>query len=169
VNGRAAGSQGPRPKRPPVERQHSAGGLVTRAGRVLLIATAGGRRWQLPKGHVEPGESIAQAAAREVREETGVRGRIVAPLPGIDYFFVEKDGRRVRKHVDYFLLEYLDGDEAEFDPKEVDDARWFPWDEALERLSHANERRVAEKAREVDAAAAPAAPAMTPTDSGGEP
>jgi len=59
-----------------------------------------------------------------------VRARIVAPLPGIDYFFVEKNGRRVRKHVDYFLLEYLDGDEATSTPKEVDAARWFPWEEA---------------------------------------
>ncbi|KAB2956565.1 MAG: NUDIX hydrolase [Thermoanaerobaculia bacterium] len=148
----------PRPsgaRRKPVERQHSAGGLVLRNGHVLLIATAGGRRWQLPKGHVEPGESNAQAAVREVREETGVSGRIVAELPGIDYFFVEKDGRRVRKHVDYFLLDYTGGDEAEYDPAEVDGARWFPWDEALERLSHANERRVAERARELATAAPP--------------
>ena len=166
MTARAADPPSPRARRPPVERQHSAGGLVTREGRVLLIATAGGRRWQLPKGHVEPGESVAQAAAREVREETGVRARIVAPLPGIDYFFVEKNGRRVRKHVDYFLLEYLDGDEADFDPKEVDAARWFPWEEALERLSHANERRVAERAREL----APAATAsMTAANPGGEP
>lgn len=169
MSARAADPRLPGARRPPVERQHSAGGLVAREGRVLLIATAGGRRWQLPKGHVEPGESIAQAAAREVREETGVRSRIVAPLPGIDYFFVEKDGRRVRKHVDYFLLEYLDGDEAEFDPKEVDDARWFPWDEALERLSHANERRVAERARELDDAARVGAGAPAAVDSGGSP
>ena len=143
----------PRPRRSPVERQHSAGGLVVRDGHVLLIATAGGRRWQLPKGHVERGESTRQAAVREVREETGISGRVVAELPGIDYFFVEKDGRRVRKHVDYFLLDYTGGDEADFDPGEVDGACWFPWEEALSRLSHANERRVAERARELATAA----------------
>jgi 8-oxo-dGTP pyrophosphatase MutT (NUDIX family) len=145
----------PRPRRRganrrPTEYQHSAGGLVTRAGRVLLIATAAGRRWQLPKGHIEPGESIEAAAIREVREETGVEGRIRATLPSIDYFFVDKGGRRVRKHVDYFLLDFVGGDESDFDPKEVDDARWFEWQEALDRLSHANERRVAEKARQLD-------------------
>lgn len=135
------------------ERQHSAGGLVVRQGSVLLIATAGGRRWQLPKGHVEPGESSEQAAVREVREETGVFGRIVATLPGIDYSFVEKDGRRVRKHVDYYLLEYVTGEASGFDRHEVDDARWFDWDEALARLSHVNERRVAERARALVTAA----------------
>ncbi len=139
------------PSRRPTEYQHSSGGLVVRAGQVLLIATGAGRRWQLPKGHIEPGESIEQAAVREVREETGVDGRIRASLPSIDYFFVDKEGRRVRKHVDYFLLDYVAGDEHGFDPHEVDDARWFDWEDALARLSHANERRVAEKAHEIDA------------------
>lgn len=155
MNGNEAAARPSGNRRKPVERQHSAGGLVVRNGHVLLIATAGGRRWQLPKGHVEPGESNAQAAVREVREETGISGRIVADLPGIDYFFVEKDGRRVRKHVDYFLLDYTGGDEADYDPAEVDGARWFPWEEALLRLSHANERRVAERARELATAAPP--------------
>ena len=133
----------------PPERQHSAGGLVFRDGQVLLIATAGGRRWQIPKGHLEPGESLEQAALREVREETGVQGRIVATLPAIDYSFAEKDGRRVRKHVDYYLLAYVDGDENNFDIEEVDGARWFEWGDALRRLSHINERRVAERARQL--------------------
>jgi 8-oxo-dGTP pyrophosphatase MutT (NUDIX family) len=135
------------PSRTPPERQHSAGGLVVHQDRVLLIATAGGRRWQIPKGHVEPGERLEQAAVREVREETGVTSRIVAVLPAVDYTFVGKDGRRVRKHVDYYLLDYVSGDAADFDREEADAAAWFSWDEAIDRLSHVNERRVAEKAR----------------------
>jgi 8-oxo-dGTP pyrophosphatase MutT (NUDIX family) len=120
---------------------------VEREGRVLLIATGGGRRWQLPKGRIEAGESIEQAAVREVREETGVLGRVVAPLPAIDYWFADGPERRIKKHVDYFLLAYLSGSEKDFDPVEVDEARWFGWDEALAHLTHANERRVAESAR----------------------
>ncbi len=137
------------PRRPRVERQHSAGGVVEREGRVLLIATGGGRRWQLPKGRIEAGESIEQAAVREVREETGVVGRVVAPLPAIDYWFADGPSRRIRKHVDYFLLAYVMGSENDFDPVEVDEARWFDWDDAIERLTHVNERRVAESAREI--------------------
>lgn len=126
--------------------QHSAGGLVMRGDEVLLIATAGGRRWQLPKGHLEAGEVPAQAAVREVREETGVTGSIVAPLSGVDYTFLERGKHRIRKHVDYFLLAYESGSEADFEPREVVTARWFPWPEAIAKLSHANDRRVAEQA-----------------------
>jgi 8-oxo-dGTP pyrophosphatase MutT (NUDIX family) len=140
--------KGARPRRPPVEHQHSAGGLVVRDGRVLLIATAGGRRWQLPKGHVEEGETSEAAAIREVREETGVVGRVVATLPSIRYSFVERGTRRIRKQVDYYLLAYVEGSEADFDPNEVDGASWFEWAEAVEKLTHANERRVASRARE---------------------
>jgi 8-oxo-dGTP pyrophosphatase MutT (NUDIX family) len=136
--------RGPRPR---VVRQHSAGGLVVRDAQVLLIATAGGSRWQLPKGRLEEGESCEQAAVREVREETGITGRIVAPLPGIDYWFAEGSHKRIRKHVDYFLLEYVSGSERDFDRREADEARWFPWSEAVAKLTHANERRVAESAR----------------------
>ena len=113
---------------------------------VLLIATAGGRRWQLPKGHLEGAEGPEEAAVREVREETGVSGRVLAPLSGIDYSFVERGVRRISKHVDYFLLAYDSGSEADFDPREVVAAHWFPWAEAIAKLSHDNERRVAEEA-----------------------
>jgi len=127
--------------------ERSAGGLVMRGEEVLLIAIAGGQRWQLPKGHVEAGESAEQAAVREVREETGVTGRPVASLPTIEYWFVQA-GQRVHKHVHYYLLDYESGSETDFDPSEVSSAEWFSWDDALARLTFENERRVAEAARE---------------------
>jgi 8-oxo-dGTP pyrophosphatase MutT (NUDIX family) len=136
----------PPARRLPFARQRSAGGVVEREGRVLLIATGGGPRWQLPKGRIEPGESAEQAAVREVREETGVTGEIRAPLAGIDYVFVE-DGRRIRKHVDFFLLRYLAGSETDHDPREVSAARWFAWPEAIATLTHESERRLVERAR----------------------
>ena len=153
---------------PKEERQHSAGGLVARGGEVLLIATAGGRRWQLPKGHLEGEERPEEAAVREVREETGVTSRVVAAVSGIDYTFLERGFTRIQKHVDYFLLAYESGSEADFDPREVTAARWFPWDEAIEKLSHDNERRVAEEARRVADRLAPThAPQAAPTEDGG--
>ncbi|MGE5233989.1 MAG: NUDIX hydrolase [Acidobacteriota bacterium] len=130
------------------ENHHSAGGLVVEGDRILLISTRGGKRWQLPKGHVEPGETTEQAAIRETREETGVLGRVVAPLPTVEYWYVER-GVRVHKRVDYFLLDYVEGDAANHDRREVSGAAWFEWDEGLRRLSFDNERQVALAGREL--------------------
>ncbi len=130
------------------EHHHSAGGLVVADGRILLISTRGGKRWQLPKGHLEPGETSEQAAVRETREETGVLGKVAAPLPTVEYWYVER-GVRVHKRVDYFLLEYVEGDAANHDKSEVSGAAWFEWDEGLRRLSFDNERQVVVAGREL--------------------
>jgi 8-oxo-dGTP pyrophosphatase MutT (NUDIX family) len=127
------------------ETQRSAGGVVAREDEVLLISVQDGQRWQLPKGHIEPGEDAERAALREVREETGVRGRPLAALPPIHYWFSEQ-GRRIHKTVDYFLLEFAGGSTDDFDPHEVSGARWFAWEEAIARLTFDNEREVAKAA-----------------------
>lgn len=132
---------------PATEKQRSAGGIVLRDGSMLLISLKGGSRWQLPKGRIEAGESAEQAAVREVEEETGVAGTPLLPLERIEYWFVER-GRRIHKTVDFFLLSYRSGSTADYDPREVDGAGWFPVAEALERLSFDNERRVARRAAE---------------------
>jgi 8-oxo-dGTP pyrophosphatase MutT (NUDIX family) len=108
-----------------------------------------GRRWQLPKGHIEEGETPEQAAVREVKEETGVSGRIRAPLPGVEYWFVDRRKQRVHKTVAYFLLDYLGGDPADFDPKEVSGAEWLSWEEGLSRLTFENERKAVQVARAI--------------------
>ncbi|HKH45613.1 MAG TPA: NUDIX hydrolase [Thermoanaerobaculia bacterium] len=131
-----------------MEHQHSAGGLIVRSSQILLISTQEGKRWQLPKGHIEAGETPEEAALREVREETGVTGRIVAPLPGIEYWFFNR-GARIHKQVDYFLLEYVSGDPADFDANEVSGAGWFSWEAGIARLTFENERRVVVRARDL--------------------
>src|ERR1700752_2975610 len=69
-------------------------GRIDRRGRLL---------WSLPKGHLEPGESAEAAAIREVAEETGITGQVLAPLGTIDFWFVA-DGHRVHKTVHPYLL-----------------------------------------------------------------
>lgn len=129
------------------EHQRSAGGLVVQGGEVLLISLKDGRRWQIPKGHVEEEETAEQAAVREVREETGVTGRPLGRLPSIEYWFVE-GGKRIHKRVDFYLLDYVGGSADDYDPAEVSGAAWFPWPEALDQITFDNERRVAEAAHQ---------------------
>ncbi|HYO11984.1 MAG TPA: NUDIX hydrolase [Thermoanaerobaculia bacterium] len=135
--------------RPAMKTEHhrSAGGLVVRDSLILLISTQEGKRWQLPKGHIEDGETPEEAAVREVREETGVTGRILAPLPPVEYWYIEKGRRRVHKKVEYYLLSYVSGDTADFDAREVSGADWFSWEDGIARLSFENERRVVLEAR----------------------
>ncbi|HEY63594.1 MAG TPA: NUDIX hydrolase [Caldilineae bacterium] len=135
--------------------QLSAGGVVCRRGvggqlEVVLIATQGGERWSLPKGLVEKGESLEETALREVREETGLEAEIVERLEPIEYWYWwEEDGRKVRYHkkVYYFLMCWRGGDTAEHD-FEVEEARWFPIDEAIQRASYRSERQILQQVRE---------------------
>lgn len=127
----------------------SAGGIVVRGSKILLISPRTDR-WQLPKGHPENGESLAEAAVREVIEETGVVAEVVSSLSAIEYWYVEVargPRRKVHKRVDFFLMQYRSGDVWHADAEEIVTAAWLTWDDALARLSFENERRVVEAAR----------------------
>jgi 8-oxo-dGTP diphosphatase len=139
----------------PVRDQVSAGGVVFRRDKerveVVLIAVGGVNRWQLPKGLVEQGEAPEVAAVREAREEAGVSSEVVGHIETIEYWYAGLDkGERVRfhKHVHFYLLRYVSGDTTDHD-WEVTEARWVSLDEAVHQLTFENERRVAERAREL--------------------
>jgi 8-oxo-dGTP diphosphatase len=123
--------------------------IEVRGGVVLIERKHPPPGWALPGGFVDVGEPLWRAAVREVKEETGIAGRVVARLPEVEYWYVEKGKLRVHKRVDYFLLDYESGDAADFDADEVSGAAWFSWDEGLAKLSFDNERRVAEEARKL--------------------
>jgi 8-oxo-dGTP pyrophosphatase MutT (NUDIX family) len=129
--------------------QTSAGGVVVRSEddlQVCLINPVGRRVWGLPKGGVEPGESPEEAALREVREETGIEGRLEAPLGSIDYWFYSRENRtRIHKTVHYFLVRAAGGDVSAHD-HEVTEARWLGLSEALDLMSYPNERQIVRKA-----------------------
>jgi 8-oxo-dGTP pyrophosphatase MutT (NUDIX family) len=147
---------GERVRMAPVKQQTSSGGVLYRAGNgqydvVLIRRSAPDRKvvWCLPKGWVEPGESLEQTALREVREETGLTGKILESLGSIQYRFYSKEDRsHVRKTVHFYLMSFLDGDTRDHD-HEVEEARWFDLNEALERLTYPTERRILETAREL--------------------
>lgn len=98
----------------------------------------------MPKGHIESGETAEETAMREVAEETGIRGRVLASLGSIDYWFVT-EGRRVHKTVHHYLLRYEGGELSDADV-EVTEVAWVPLTELSSRLAYADERRLAEVA-----------------------
>lgn len=137
------------------EKQLSSGGVIFRKGKKgiesALIAVKGGTVWRLPKGLVEKGENIARTAHREVKEETGLDGKIIEKIDHIQYFYVHKEKDvtiRIFKIVYFFLMEHTGGDIRDHD-EEVDDCRWFPIDEAIEKLEYEDEREILKKAKEM--------------------
>ena len=135
--------------RPPLLREFSAGGLVVRNMRgrpyIAAVRVKDGTVLALPKGHIEPGESGADTAVREVREETGIDSRLVEKLDDIRYWYTRR-GARVLKVVSFFLLSYRSGSVRDYQREEVDGAEWLPLEDAPERLAYRGEQQMARAA-----------------------
>jgi len=132
-------------------REISAGGVVYRVHRgaieVALIQVR--NRWALPKGHVEEGEAVQEAALREVLEETGIEGKSIEKLGDITYWYTnrtrENEPIRIFKRVYFFLVRWVRGDVSNHD-HEVEEVRWFPIRETLKKLAFPTERKMVQKA-----------------------
>ena len=124
--------------RPREEQMAALIGRLDRRGRMM---------WSLPKGHIEQGETAEQTAIREVAEETGIHGHVLAALGSIDYWFVT-DGRRVHKTVHHYLMRFSGGELCDEDV-EVTEVAWVPLAELPNRLAYADERRLAKVAHEL--------------------
>ena len=138
-----------------VQREFSAGGVLVRTirGRPMLAAIrprGKDRVWALPKGRIDDGESAAETAVREVREETGVEGRLLEKLGDVRYVYTW-EGERIFKVVSFFLLRAGRGRIGAIEEEmriEVTEARWLPLEEAPTLLSYGGEREMAAKAWE---------------------
>lgn len=118
----------------------AAGGIVIRADadghRVLVVHRPHYDDWSLPKGKLDPGETPAMAAVREVYEETGVRAGIAGRVARTEY----SDHRQRAKVVHYFAMTA----EADADPRppddEVDIVEWWTVDRAVAELTYPRDR-----------------------------
>jgi len=140
---------GKRPYRPeaPIVAELASGAVVLRAGKVLLLHQVRDDRWCLPKGHVDPGESLAATAVREVREESGLSDvRLGSEIAEVSYRFYDAARRRnVHKTVVYFLAR---SDSGEVRPERIFDRfDWFDPARALEQVPFETDRQVLTAAR----------------------
>ena len=157
------------------QRETSAGGVVFRRGpaddivpRFLLIRDSY-KNWGFPKGHLEPGEPPAEAARREVAEETGLADLVLhGPIRVIDWYFRFR-GKTIHKYCHFFLFESKSGDPVPQMEEGITACAWHPVDEALETISYDNARGVLRRAMEMVQTLAHVAaphPETEPGDSG---
>ncbi len=90
------------------------GGIVIMDGKVLLRKTAK-NEWLFPKGHVEQGENLQQAAEREIKEETGILSKVADYLGKIDYTF---KGDTYEVH--FFLMRPIGNTDTWFQHRNID-------------------------------------------------
>jgi 8-oxo-dGTP pyrophosphatase MutT (NUDIX family) len=137
------------PRRAP-RLETSAGGIVVRLidgqPRILLIRDSY-RNWGFPKGHLEEGETAAEAALREVREETGLGDlAMVGAIDTIDWHFRFR-GRLVHKTCHFFLMHTRHARTRPQRSEGITACRWVSIDEAETAISYANARDVLRQAR----------------------
>ncbi|MBB3108973.1 8-oxo-dGTP pyrophosphatase MutT (NUDIX family) [Paenibacillus phyllosphaerae] len=113
----------------------SAGGVVYRKVdgklQIQLIQDRYGKI-SLPKGKMEPGETVEQTALREIVEETGMEGMIIAPIDQIKYKYNHESKGSVDKEVHYYLVEAIGG-KLQAQVEEIRGVEWFEPMEAWRR------------------------------------
>ena len=121
--------------------------------------------WRLPKGLIddeinvkEPGPiargerrakeiDLTNAALREVREEGGVKAKIIHKIGTIRYFF-ERGADKVSKFVTFYLMKYIK-DLPEGHDSETEEVSWLSFEKARKRLKYQGEKKILDKAKEI--------------------
>lgn len=140
--------------RPPeIKKRISSGGVIFRIQKdgidVVIVAVRGRKSWCLPKGIIDKDEDPPSAALREVREETGLKGEILDKIGRISYWYSLKNRTvKIHKTVHFYLMKCIGGKTDDHD-HEVEEAGWFPLEEALKKLSYKSERDIMKKARDM--------------------
>lgn len=127
-------------------REHAAGGIVGRSGKVLLVRVTnlqGEVRWTFPKGHLEKGETPLKAALREVEEETGWRCRKTGLLGEVRYRFA-RNGRPVAKKVRWYRMEPVERT-GRPDAVEIMTTKWVAARAAGRYLSYPSDLKLFER------------------------
>ena len=123
--------------------EKSCGGVVfTRQNgeiHYVIIRHLGGH-WGFPKGHMEQGETEAQTALREIREEVGLQCTLMEGFRQQDQYPLPKKPGTM-KQVVYFLAEYADQAIC-IQPEEISAVYLLPFEEALQMLPFLEAKRI---------------------------
>jgi len=124
--------------------EFSAGGVVFKKEEdkifILVAQHSQHHGWVFPKGIIDKGEKKEETALREVKEETGIIGKIIKPLKPVTYWY-NLEGEKIKKTVYYFFMEFISGDAKDHD-WEMENVEWIPKEEVLEKLTYKSDKEV---------------------------
>lgn len=126
------------------KRTISAGGVVLNTKRQVLVVNQRGNSWSLPKGHLDPGEQLLDAARREIHEEAGVADvELVHYLGSYERYRIGKAGgedRTEAKELHFFLFTSNQQRLVPVDAEHHPEARWVSPDQVAAMLTHPRDR-----------------------------
>ncbi len=134
-----------------MEIRESAGGIVLNSLNEVAVVSQRGDSWSLPQGHVDPEETLHEAAVREVREETGLTHLVfVRELGSYERYRIGKDGvgedMSERKRIHLFLFRTNQQALVPEDPMNPT-AEWLPIERVRERLTHPQDKEFFESVK----------------------
>ncbi len=106
----------------------AAGGIIEQEGKYLLIQEAREDihgKWNLPAGQLDPGETVSEAARREIYEECGFKVELTGVCQIGSWKLVDNIA------IGIIFSTKIVGGEINFNPDEILDAKWFTYDEIL--------------------------------------
>lgn len=124
----------------PVE---AAGGYVVRPdeGDVQLLMILRRGVWDLPKGKIDPGETPAECALREVAEETGAEGLAILRGAGMTLHTYKENSSTIIKTTWWFIMGTTSEDFVPEEREQIEEVKWVPRRRALEIVGYENLRR----------------------------
>ena len=122
----------------------TAGGVVLNAKGKVLVVSQRGDSWSLPKGHVDPGEEMLEAARREIKEESGISDLVlVKELGTYERYKIGKGGTgedtSELKRITVYLFTTIEEELKPEDPHNPE-AKWVKKEEAAALLTHPKDR-----------------------------
>ncbi|MBU2632229.1 NUDIX domain-containing protein [Patescibacteria group bacterium] len=115
---------------------------------ILVAQHSQHKGWVFPKGLIGDnikGETKENTAVREVKEETGVKAKIITPLQPVTYWYVW-EGEKIRKAVYYFIMDFIEGDFAERD-MEMENVEWIKIEDVENKLTYKSDKKTWEEAK----------------------
>lgn len=107
------------------------------SGEILLVQHHAGH-WGFPKGHIEKGENIKQAALRELQEETGLTKVTLRGEPIVKNYTFERNGDQIEKTVSYFVG-IIDTKDVTIGQDEIQAFAWLSFEKASKRLTYSKD------------------------------